>query len=192
MICHFFVKIRSKTALSLYKLFSNQIAVLGVIFIPAVSILSGCYASGHKFYDAFKYSPPTDYCVVTWVHSYDAALYKLERELPKVEFLGKSSFTTSKTYNETAAEEDCKKAGGDYIIVVENGYQGSSTSQFTVQSTQTYNTSYNTNYYNSRGGYAGTATTYGTYQVPTYQTYNITSHYYGYTYFVYRRVGDYL
>lgn len=167
-------------------------AILLTALTTATAMFTGCAASGHQFYDAFTYSAPTEHCSVIWVHSYEAAKYKLDNNLPKVEFLGKSSFTTSRTYNESAAEEDCKKAGGDYIIVVADGYKGSSTSQFTVQSTQTYSTTSSTNYYTSTGWYAGSAMTTGTYQAPTYQTYNITRHYYGYTYFVYKRNTDYI
>jgi len=154
----------------------------------AMIVLTGCYASGHQFYDAFKRSEPTTSCSVVWVHSYDAAKYRLENELPPVEFIGKSSFSTAKTYNEYAAQEDCKKAGGDYVIVVAEGVTGSKQSQITLQNNQTYTAQSSTNYYGSYGGYYGRTNTNTTYTVPTYQTYNITTTYYGYSYFVYRKV----
>lgn len=171
-----------------------------VIYVLAVlisALFTGCSASGHKYYDAFKYSPPTSRCQVIWVHSYEAAKYRLDHELPKVEILGKSTFTTSRSYNERAASEDCKKAGGDYIIVIAEGYQGSRTSQFTLQSTKTYyansNNSYSGgfSYGNTYGNYYGNSTTRTSYQLPTYDTYNITVSYYGYSYYVYRELEDF-
>ena len=159
--------------------------VYALLFLLEIS-LSGCYASGHKFYDMFRYSPPTNNCQVIWVRSFENAKYKLDNELPPVTFLGKSSFTTSRTYNNETARKDCMLAGGDYIIVVDEGYAGSTQSQFTVQSTQTYTANNTTNYYGN-GGYYGRSNSTTTYQVPTYQTYNVTSNYYGFSYYVYKK-----
>lgn len=158
-----------------------------LLILGFVLILTGCYASGHKFFDMYKYSPQTDHCEVIWVRSYDNAKRKLDNELPPVEFLGKSSFTTARTYNEQAAQQDCMLAGGDYIIVIDEGFVGSTQSQFTLQNTKTYTANNNTSYYGSNGGYYGRSNSTTTYQVPTYQTYNITHNYYGFSYFVYKR-----
>ena len=165
---------------------NKKIVFASFLLILEMFTLSGCYASGHKFYDMYEYSPPTDECRVIWVRSFDNAKRKLDRELPPVTFLGKSSFSTARTYNREAARKDCMLAGGDYIIVVEEGYVGSTQSQFTVQSTKTYTANNNTSYY-GRGGYYGTSNSTTTYQVPTYQTYNITNNYYGFSYFVYKQ-----
>lgn len=167
-------------------LLSKKLVLVSMSLILAMLTLSGCYASGHKFFDMYEYSPPTSDCQVIWVRSFDNAKRKLDRELPPVTFLGKSSFSTARTYNREAARNDCKLAGGDYIIVVEEGYVGSTQSQFTVQSTKTYTANNNTSYY-GRGGYYGTSNSTTTYQVPTYQTYNITNNYYGFSYYVYKK-----
>lgn len=160
--------------------------LVDVLFILVMLVLSGCYASGHKFFDAYEYSPPTTDCRVIWVRSFDNAHRKLDNELPPVTFLGKSSFTTSRTYNEQAARKDCMLAGGDYIIVVDEGYAGSTQSQVTIQGSQTYTANNSRTYYGS-GGYYGRSNSTTTYQVPTYQTYNVTSSYYGFSYFVYKK-----
>jgi len=171
-----------------------------VIYVLAVLMsvfFMGCSARGHKYYDAFKYSPPTSSCQVIWVHSYEAAKYRLDHELPNVELLGKSAFATSRRYNKKAAMKDCKKAGGDYIIVIAEGYQGSQTRRFTVQSTKTYySTSDNSyrggfSYGKTYGNYHGNSTTRTSYELPTYDTYNITKSYYGYSYYVYRELDDF-
>lgn len=150
--------------------------------------LIGCYASGHKFYDAYVQSEPTFSCQVIWVHSYDAAKYRLDH-LPPVEFIGKSSFTTAHTYNEDAAESDCKKAGGDYIIVISEGVTDRTKSSYTIQSNQTYRAN-STTTYSDMYGYYGRSNTSTTYTVPTYQTYDITITRYGYSYFVYRSLEE--
>lgn len=170
--------------------------IVYLLSVISVMFLMGCSASGHKYYDAFRYSPPTTSCKVIWVHSYEAAKYRLDNELPRVELLGKSSFVTGRNYDKRAAASDCKKAGGDYIIVISEGYQGSSSNQITVRSTQTYHTSSNTSYsggfsYGKNwGNYYGNSVTYGTYQMPTYDTFNYTVNYYGYSYYVYKGKED--
>lgn len=171
--------------------------IVYLLSVISVIVLMGCSASGHQYYDAFKYSPPTTSCKVVWVHSYEAAKYRLDHELPRVELLGKSSFSTGRNYDEDAAASDCQKAGGDYIIVISEGYQGSRTSQYTVQSTKTYYANSNNSYsggfsYGNRyGNYYGNSTTRTSYQLPTYDTYNITVSYYGYSYYVYRELEDF-
>ena len=169
------------------KLFQKRKSLLFLALLTLLDVaLSGCYASGHKFYDMFEYSPPTNTCQVVWVRSFENAKYKLDNELPPVTFLGKSSFNTSRTYNHQTARKDCMLAGGDYIIVVDEGFAGSTQSQFTMQSTQTYTANNSTSYYGN-GGYYGRSNSTTTYQVPTYQTYNVTTSYYGYSYYVYKK-----
>lgn len=163
-----------------------KLVFVGFLYLPFLFVLSGCYASGQKFYDMYQYSPPTSTCQVIWVHSFDNAKYKLDNELPSVTFLGSSSFSTSRTYNEETARKDCMAAGGDYVIVVDRGFVGSTQSQFTMQSTKTYTANNNTNYYGS-GGYYGHTNSTTSYQVPTYQTYNVTENYYGFSYYVYQK-----
>lgn len=154
----------------------------------AAVILMGCYASGHKFYDVYKWYPPTTDCRVVWTRSIDNAKFKLDNELPPVEFLGSSGFSTARTYNENTAREDCMLAGGDYIIVVEEGYVGSKQSQYTVNSMKTVIARDDTRYYGSSGKYYGRSKSTTTYQIPTSQTYNVTDDYYGFVYFVYRKI----
>lgn len=160
-----------------------------LLTLASAILLSGCYASGQKNYDSYKYSAPTSFCQVIWVHSFEAAKYKLDNELPSVELLGKSSFSTEGIYNEKTARTDCQKAGGDYIIVISEGMTGSSQSHFTVQNDRTYTSNSQTNYYGSNGNYYGRSKTNTSYTVPTYQTFEITTTYYGYSYYVYKRVS---
>jgi hypothetical protein len=148
-----------------------------LLLFPFILSLFGCYASGHRFYESFEYSPQTNDCTVIWTLSFDMANYKLQNQLPPVKFLGRSHFSTSLYYNRETARNDCMLAGGDYIIVVERGLTDSQTQ--TVQRNQTH----------LAFSYTGTTSTTTIYTVPTYYTY--TTNYYGYSYFVYKKVSNY-
>lgn len=168
-------------------MFNKQLFLYARIALAAMSAtLCGCYASGHGFYDAYVHSEPSESCRVIWVRNHDAAQHRLDM-LPRVEFIGQSSFETENEYNVPAAESDCKKAGGDYIIVVSEGITAITNRQVTVRGYDTHRTHSRTTYSDIHGHHGGYNTS-TSYSIPHCHTYDAETAWHGFRYYVYRRV----
>jgi hypothetical protein len=170
---------------------------LSIISIVSL-FLYGCASHfGSREYIELIPAEPSSNCEV--IRSYSLTALKdtidvlngnfLEYTDNKLVFLGYSDFSTAHghLFDKKEAKRICKLRGGDYMLVLNKGYEGSSYSQITLTDYQTIHSNTNTNYY-SNNGRIGSSYSSTSYSIPTAQTYTIRHDWDGFVYYIFKLV----
>lgn len=107
----------------------------------------------------------------------------------KLVFLGYSDFSTAYgfLFDKKEAKRICELRGGDYMLVLNKGYEGSTQPQITLTNYQTMHSNTSTNYY-SNNGQIGSSYSSTSYSIPTTETYTVRHDWNGFIYYIFKLV----